>query len=71
MGNQLCQLRVTTFTLEDKLVVQSRRLWGSSVEERLGLVHFVGLLGPACSPCKDTGFVWEWCCFFLAAFAVT
>ncbi|CAJ1383920.1 unnamed protein product, partial [Effrenium voratum] len=37
MGNQLCQLRVTTFTLEDKLVVQSRRLWGSSVEELLML----------------------------------
>lgn len=37
MGSHLCRLRVSTFTLEDKLLVQSRRLWGSSVEELLML----------------------------------
>ncbi|CAK8991335.1 CBL-interacting protein kinase 11 (OsCIPK11) [Durusdinium trenchii] len=37
MGSQLCRLRVSTFTLEEKLIVQSRRLWGSSVEELLML----------------------------------
>lgn len=37
MGSQLCRLQVSTFTLEDKLVIQSRRLWGSSVEELLML----------------------------------
>lgn len=37
MGSHLCRLRVNTFTLEDKLLVQSRRLWGSSVEELLML----------------------------------
>ena len=37
MGSQLCRLRISTFTLDEKLVVQSRRLWGSSVEEMLML----------------------------------
>mmetsp|Transcript_33761 Transcript_33761/g.78027 ORF Transcript_33761/g.78027 Transcript_33761/m.78027 type:complete len:658 (+) Transcript_33761:46-2019(+) len=37
IGTELCQLRVSTFTMSHKLVVQSRRLWGSSVEELLML----------------------------------
>lgn len=36
-GTELCQLRISTFTMDHKLVVQSRRLWGSSVEELLML----------------------------------
>eukprot|EP00930_Biecheleria_cincta_P069954 TRINITY_DN57627_c0_g1_i1.p1 TRINITY_DN57627_c0_g1~~TRINITY_DN57627_c0_g1_i1.p1 ORF type:complete len:702 (+),score=127.80 TRINITY_DN57627_c0_g1_i1:52-2157(+) len=37
MGNQICQLRVSVFCAEGKLVIESRRLWGSSVEELLML----------------------------------
>lgn len=37
MGQQICQLRVNVFSAEGKLVIESRRLWGSSVEELLML----------------------------------
>ena len=46
MGTELCQLRISTFTMENKLVVQSRRLWGSSVEELLMLLGL--FLRPPC-----------------------
>ena len=57
MGSQLCRLRVSTFTVEDKLLVQSRRLWGSSVEELLMLQQMnndlVEIWGPRSPPPKS------------------
>ena len=46
MGTELCQLRISTFTMEHKLVVQSRRLWGSSVEEMLMLLASLSMAVP-------------------------
>ena len=51
MGTELCQLRISTFTMDHKLVVQSRRLWGSSVEELLMLLCW-GASRFSCDTCS-------------------
>ena len=79
-GTELCQLRISTFTMDHKLVVQSRRLWGSSVEELLMLLvlncESVSWFWFRCSSCMGkvvlpaTMALWLWLLFVCHAQSV-
>eukprot|EP00931_Biecheleriopsis_adriatica_P024489 TRINITY_DN15245_c0_g1_i1.p1 TRINITY_DN15245_c0_g1~~TRINITY_DN15245_c0_g1_i1.p1 ORF type:complete len:454 (-),score=108.21 TRINITY_DN15245_c0_g1_i1:149-1510(-) len=54
MASNLCQLRVNVFMMDGKLILESRRLWGSSIEELLMLQEMnndlVGVWGARVEP---------------------